>query len=73
MNEQVINAELFVDRLIRLAHEFPGQPVAVIEDNGGLKVGVMSLLDPIADDWCLTPVPLANLASAERQDTDNHS
>jgi hypothetical protein len=60
----VINAEDFLKTLFWLAREFEGQPVSIIED-GGLKVGVMNLTHPTDDDWCLRPVPVADLPTKE--------
>lgn len=59
-----INAEDFLKVLFWLAREFEGQPVGIIED-GGLKVGVMNLTHPTDDDWCLRPVPVADLPTRE--------
>lgn len=46
----------FVRALFKFAKDYPGQPVAVIDDGESLKLGVMSLLNPEKDDWCLNPV-----------------
>jgi hypothetical protein len=54
-------AEQIVEKLIELARENPGQPVAIVNDaNGGLMAGVMSLL-PEEDDWMFDPIPLDQL------------
>jgi hypothetical protein len=55
------SAATIVERLIKLAEAFPGQPVAVVQTEGGLQVGVMNLLNPTDEDWCLRPVPLTQL------------
>jgi hypothetical protein len=64
----VNDAQVLVDRLIKLAEAFPGQPVAIYQNGGGsLQVGVMNLLDPDDGDWCLRPVPLNQLSRPVNQ------
>lgn len=55
------NAQAFVEELFRLAQQFKDQPVAIIEKDGKLQVGVMSLYQPDRDDWMYNPVPVENL------------
>jgi hypothetical protein len=57
----VSEAQVLVERLIKLAEAFPGQPVAVVYDDEGLQIGVMNLLNPNDEDWCIKPVPLNQL------------
>jgi hypothetical protein len=40
-----------------------GQPVALINTDEGLRVGVMSLINPDADDYFYNPVPLKSLGT----------
>lgn len=47
----------FAECVDKLAHENPGQPVAILtDDDGRLQIGVMSLLDLTPDDWMLEPI-----------------
>lgn len=58
----IADAEKFVEGIVRLAQEFPGQPVGIFAlDDGGLRVGVLNLLDPGPDDWCIDPVGPAQI------------
>ncbi len=51
------DAARFVDCVKQLADEYLGQPIAIFaNDDGELMIGVMSLLDPTDDDWCLKPI-----------------
>jgi hypothetical protein len=68
VTEGIPNAEKIVDLMVGLAERFPGQPVAVIDEGGELKVGVLSLCDPAPDDWFYNPVPLVSLAEKEPAD-----
>ena len=55
-----MNAELFVNQLLCLAREHPGQAVALIEQPAGLQVGVLNIVVE-DDDWFSCPVPLEQL------------
>lgn len=59
MSDKIKDPEAFVNGIVQLAEHFEGQPVAVtIDENGEMQVGVMSLMYPHGDDWCLNPVPV---------------
>jgi hypothetical protein len=58
------DAEKFVATLAQLLHDNPGQPVALVERNGEVQLGVMSII-PEADDWCLNPVPVAQIVDID--------
>lgn len=55
------DAQRLVDELFRLAKQFPDQPVAIIEKDGKLQVGVMSLYKPESDDWMYEPISVDQL------------
>ena len=69
MTQPVVDAELFVERLMKLAEEFPGLPIAVIDDQGSLQVGVLNMYDLDNDDWCEKPVSLEEFTSAHDEST----
>ncbi len=67
-NGSIIDTDKFVAGLLELAYQYPGQPVATILDDQGLRIGVMTLCDPAAEDWCLNPVPVEQFPPAELLD-----
>jgi len=56
-----MNAERFVEQLICLAREHPGQAVALVEQPDGLQVGVLNILVE-NDDWYQCPIPAERFA-----------
>lgn len=60
-----LDAEAFVEALMNAARAYPGMPVAVIDEEGSLKVGVMSLPDPTDEDWFYHPVPIEDFEFSE--------
>lgn len=60
------DAQRLMQILLWLVERFPGQPVALVGDGHGIKVGVMSLpADPAAADWCLKPATLDQFRANE--------
>jgi hypothetical protein len=55
------DAENLVKLMVKMTESYPDQPVALIQDDGELKIGVMSIYQPTEKDWCLNPVPVAQL------------
>jgi hypothetical protein len=49
------------DALLRLAHQYIGQPVAIVSDGEGVSMGVIALLDLTEEDWFYRPVPISSL------------
>lgn len=62
-----IEAELFVNRLLKLAEQFPGQPVGIVSEGDEFTVGVLNIL-PNDDDWCLNPVTLEQLTDEPNEE-----
>ena len=56
-NSPISNPDEFVECMVTLARAFPGQPVAIVaDDDGGLRTGILNLLDPTDEDWFMAPV-----------------
>jgi hypothetical protein len=50
--------------LAKLLKENPGQPIALIERNGEVQIGVMNII-PKEKDWFANPVPLAKIVEID--------
>lgn len=58
------DAESFVATLAQLLKDNPGQPVALVEENGEVQLGVMNII-PTEQDWFVDPVTVAKLVDLE--------
>lgn len=56
---RIPNADEVLDAIVALADRFPGQPVGVVmQEDGQVVAGVLSLYEPGDDDWFYNPVAL---------------
>lgn len=56
-----IDRDRLMDFMLNLAEKFPNQPVALIIEDGKVKIGLMSCYKPVSEDWALSPIPVADV------------